>query len=317
MKVNILLSTYNGERFLAEQIESIRQQTFTDWQLLIRDDGSTDRTCQMIEDFVQKDSRIRFINPDDRHNQGVIASFYSLVKAEEADYYFFADQDDVWLPEKMAKTLDQVQNRSQNKPILVYTDLTVVDQDLQTIYPSMIATQSHHANTELIQELTENTVTGGTMMINHALASLWQTTDKLLMHDWYLALLASAFGQLVYLDEPTQLYRQHSANVLGARTWSKRMKNWLKPSQLVAKYWWLIDASQEQASHLLNLPLSVNQKSLVTDFVELLDKPFIERISCLHQHKLAKNRRFHTLVFRSLIISKFGYRKYLDTKMEK
>ena len=82
---------------------------------------------------------------------------------------------------------------------------------------SMIRTQSDHANTELIQELTENTVTGGVAMINHALADLWTGQEKhaLLMHDWYLALLATAFGKLIYIDRPTELYRQHSSNVLG------------------------------------------------------------------------------------------------------
>ncbi|MBM9834585.1 glycosyltransferase family 2 protein, partial [Enterococcus faecalis] len=78
------------------------------------------------------------------------------------------------------------------KPLLVYTDLKIVDRDLNVLHESMIKTQSDHANTELVQELTENTVTGGTAMINHALAELWTSTEDLLMHDWYLALLASA-----------------------------------------------------------------------------------------------------------------------------
>lgn len=99
----------------------------------------------------------------------------------------------------------------------------------------MIRTQSDHANTELIQELTENTVTGGVAMINHALAELWtgQENHALLMHDWYLALLATAFGKLIYIDQPTELYRQHSSNVLGARTLRKRVKNWVRPHILL------------------------------------------------------------------------------------
>ena len=90
---------------------------------------------------------------------------------------------------------------SQDKPLLIYTDLKVVDENLSVLHESMIRTQSDHANTELIQELTENTVTGGVAMINHALAELWTGEEKhdLLMHDWYLGLLASAFGNLVYI----------------------------------------------------------------------------------------------------------------------
>lgn len=309
MTVNILLATYNGEQYLRQQVESIQAQTVTDWNLLIRDDGSSDGTRQVIQELVAADSRIRWINPDETINLGVIKSFYTLLKHESADYYFFSDQDDVWLPNKLEVTLKRAQQEPANQPLLVYTDLKVVDENLKVLNESMIASQSHHANTELHQELTENTVTGGTMMINRALADLWQTADGLLMHDWYLALVAAALGKLVYIDQPTQLYRQHSNNVLGARTWRKRMKNWLRPQALVAKYWWLIKSSQDQASQLLALPLAPEKKALVEAYLGLLDQPLGERIRRLKTYNLAKNRWFHTLVFRTLVVTKFGYQK--------
>ena len=146
-------------------------------------------------------------------------------------------------------------------------------------------------------------------MINHVLAELWTSTDDLLMHDWYLALLASALGNLAYVDYPTELYRQHDANVLGARTWTKRMKNWIKPHKLVEKYWWLINASQTQARFLLYLALTPEKRDLVENFTTIMDKPLIQRIKTLNQYGLRKNRTFHTLVFRTLIITKFGYRR--------
>lgn len=307
MKVNIVMSTYNGERYLAEQIKSIQNQTFKDWTLLIRDDGSTDETRAIIRAFAKEDSRIRLINDGQDENYGVIKSFYHLVKFAEADYYFFSDQDDVWLPEKLAITLTKAHEVGYDGPMLVYTDVTVVNQNLKMLQKSMIKAQSHHANTELVQELTENTVTGGTMMINKALADYWQTYDNLIMHDWYLALLAAAFGKLVYIDQPTQLYRQHQANVLGARTWSKRLKNWLKPSQLIAKYWWLITSSQKQAEQLLALGLSEKSRDLVETYVSLTDQPMIERLRLMKQYDFKKNRHFHTLVFRALLVTKLGY----------
>lgn len=309
MKVNILLSTYNGEQFLREQIESIRQQTFTTWNLLIRDDGSSDETLAIIADYQARDERIRLIDEKSPQNLGVIKSFHRLLTHEIADYYFFCDQDDIWLEDKLTLCLEKAKSYKSTCPLLIYTDLTVVDQSLTVIYESMIKTQSHHPNTKLCQELTENTVTGGTAMINHALAKLWTVTDKIIMHDWYLALLASACGKLVFLDQTTELYRQHNNNVLGARTWSKRIKGWLKPQQLVAKYWHLITISQEQAKHLLTLELSKKDRELVLDFVGLMDKPLFERIQVLKRHHLRKNRWLHTVVFRSLIITKFGYRR--------
>ena len=309
MKIHILLSTYNGEQFLAEQIQSIQNQTVQDWKLLIRDDGSRDRTREIIQEFVAQDSRIHWINENESKNLGVIKSFHNLAQFEEADVYFFSDQDDVWLPQKLELSLAEARKYPAEMPLLVYMDLTVVNQDLEVLSSSMIRSQSGHANTELVQELTENTVTGGVAMVNHALIQLWNQTEDILMHDWYLALLATAFGKLVYIDQPGELYRQHEHNVLGARTWSKRIKKWLRPSLLFRMYWDLIKKSQQQAAFLLDMPLSAEKRELVAAYVTILDQPMHERWQILRQYGLRKNKAFHTLVFTTLIISKFAYRR--------
>ena len=309
MKIHILLSTYNGEQFLAEQIQSIQQQTVQDWKLLIRDDGSRDRTREIIQEFVAQDSRIHWINEHETRNVGVIKSFHSLAQFEAADVYFFSDQDDVWLPQKLELSLAQARKYPAEMPLMVYMDLTVVNQDLEVLSRSMIRSQSGHANTELVQELTENTVTGGVAMVNHALIQLWDQTEDILMHDWYLALLATAFGKLVYIDQPGELYRQHEHNVLGARTWSKRFRKWLRPHLLFSAYWELITRSQKQAAFLLDMPLSAEKRELVSAFVTILDQPLVKRWQILRQYGLRKNKAFHTLVFTTLIISKFAYRR--------
>lgn len=309
MKVNILMSTYNGQQFLAEQIRSIQEQTYTDWTLFIRDDGSSDNTKEILKDFERQDSRIHLINSDKSDNLGVIKSFHKLVNHDRADYYFFSDQDDVWLPNKLELSLNEAKNYPANLPLMVYMDLKVVNQDLEIMTESMVKSQSHHANTELVQELTENTVTGGVAMINHTLAEMWQETDDVLMHDWYLALLASAFGNLVFIDQPGELYRQHSDNVLGARTLSKRFKKWIRPHILFAVYWDLIKNSQKQARHLLQMPLSQSNRELIEAFVTIMDKPMLERFRILRKYGLRKNKAFHTLVFTTLIITKFAYKE--------
>ena len=309
MKVNILMSTYNGQQFLAEQIRSIQEQSYTDWTLFIRDDGSSDNTKEILKDFERQDSRIHLIDSDKSDNLGVIKSFHKLVNHDRADYYFFSDQDDVWLPNKLELSLKEAQNYLADLPLMVYMDLKVVNQDLKIMTESMVKSQSHHANTELVQELTENTVTGGVAMINHALAEMWQETDDILMHDWYLALLASAFGNLVFIDQPGELYRQHSDNVLGARTLSKRFKKWIRPHILFAVYWDLIKNSQKQARHLLQMPLSQSNRELIEAFVTIMDKPMLERFRILRKYGLKKNKAFHTLVFTTLIVTKFAYKE--------
>lgn len=309
MKVNILMSTYNGQQFLAEQIRSIQDQSYTDWTLFIRDDGSSDNTKEILKDFERQDSRIHLINSDKSDNLGVIKSFHKLVNHDRADYYFFSDQDDVWLPNKLELSLKEAQNYLADLPLMVYMDLKVVNQDLEIMTESMVKSQSHHANTELVQELTENTVTGGVAMINHALAEMWQETDDILMHDWYLALLASAFGNLVFIDQPGELYRQHSDNVLGARTLSKRFKKWIRPHILFAVYWDLIKNSQKQARHLLQMPLSQSNRELIEAFVTIMDRSMLERFRILRKYGLRKNKAFHTLVFTTLIVTKFAYKE--------
>ena len=309
MKVNILMSTYNGQQFLTEQIRSIQDQSYADWTLFIRDDGSSDNTKEILKDFEHQDSRIHLIDNDKSDNLGVIKSFHKLVNHDRADYYFFSDQDDVWLPNKLELSLKEAQNYLADLPLMVYMDLKVVNQDLKIMTESMVKSQSHHANTELVQELTENTVTGGVAMINHALAEMWQETDDILMHDWYLALLASAFGNLVFIDQPGELYRQHSDNVLGARTLSKRFKKWIRPHILFAVYWDLIKNSQKQARHLLQMPLSQSNRELIEAFVTIMDKPMLERFRILRKYGLRKNKAFHTLVFTTLIVTKFAYKE--------
>lgn len=308
MKINIVMSTYNGEQFLAEQIDSIQQQTFKDWQLLIRDDGSSDQTPEIIKSFVAQDPRIVFINEHDRENFGVIKNFFTLIKHDKADYYFFSDQDDVWLEDKLETMLAAARQYPDQLPLMVYTDLCVVDQNLQVMNQSMIRSQSHHANTELVQELTENTVTGGVAMINHALAERWRTLDNIIMHDWYLAVLATAMGKLVYIDQPGELYRQHDSNVLGARTFTKRLKTWLSgPSKMLEEYWWLIHASQAQADKILQEnELGDEQEAVIRNYTALERLPLSQRIRVLRQYKYAKNKWFHTMIFRLLIMTRIG-----------
>ncbi|HGD6796131.1 TPA: glycosyltransferase family 2 protein [Streptococcus agalactiae] len=309
MKVNILMATYNGEKFLAQQIESIQKQTFKEWNLLIRDDGSSDKTCDIIRNFTAKDSRIRFINENEHHNLGVIKSFFTLVNYEVADFYFFSDQDDVWLPEKLSVSLEAAKHKASDVPLLVYTDLKVVNQELNILQDSMIRAQSHHANTTLLPELTENTVTGGTMMINHALAEKWFTPNDILMHDWFLALLAASLGEIIYLDLPTQLYRQHDNNVLGARTMDKRFKILREgPKSIFIRYWKLIHDSQKQASLIVDKYgdiMTVTDLELIKCFIKIDKQPFMTRLRWLWKYGYSKNQFKHQVVFKWLIATNY------------
>jgi glycosyltransferase involved in cell wall biosynthesis len=219
-KIAILLATYNGEKYLAEQLESILAQTETEWVVYLHDDGSTDRTRNIIREYVVSyPSRFRYI--DGASTGGAKNNFFYLLSQVEARYYMFCDQDDVWKEQKIEWTLERMRAvEPDNAPALVFTELQVVDEQLQTISGSMSSFQSLDCTKTRINRLMmQNVITGCTVMINRTLRDqmlLVQHMDNIIMHDWWAGLIASLYGSISFVEEPTILYRQHHANSVGA-----------------------------------------------------------------------------------------------------
>jgi glycosyltransferase involved in cell wall biosynthesis len=227
MKISILLSTYNGELYLQEQIDSILTQTATNWVLYIRDDGSTDKTNAIIEDYIQKfPEKIKAIN-DNVGNLRSAGSFMYMLSVVDSDYYMFCDQDDVWLPFKIEKTYSKIKELERNNPnkgALVFTDLIVVDYNLKVINSSMWNySKINPENTkDLYRTTCLSSVTGCTIMFNNLIKEKVLPYPKVArMHDWWITLNTIYFGVVDYISEPTIQYRQHNSNVLGADQLSK------------------------------------------------------------------------------------------------
>lgn len=214
-KVAVLMSTYNGERYLEEQIQSIINQSYKNWILYIRDDGSKDSTVNIIEKYTDHYDNIVFFNKNRVKNVGVVKSFMELLANVKADYYMFSDQDDVWLENKIKNSVDKL-SKNEPGPVCVFTDVEIVNQDLAPVRRM----NGSKVCTDFISLLFTNYVTGCAMLFNDELKSLIKFNQinyqNIFMHDWWIGLLASAFGKLVYLDEATMLYRQHSDNVVGS-----------------------------------------------------------------------------------------------------
>ena len=130
-KIDILLATYNGEKFVKEQIESILNQTYENFNLIISDDASTDNTLNILEEYEKKDTRIKVFKKE--KNKGLIDNFEFLLKNVTSDYFMFSDQDDIWKKDKIEKSINKLKEESLG---LVYTDLEIVDEKLNVIYPS-------------------------------------------------------------------------------------------------------------------------------------------------------------------------------------
>lgn len=220
--IDILLSTYNGEKYIKEQLDSIISQTKTEWQLKIRDDGSSDNTLHIIEEYIKLYSNKIFLLKDNNERLGSTMSFSELLKNSTNKYIMLCDQDDVWLNNKIEITFNQMlemENQYGDIPLMVFTDLREVDHELNLISKSFIKSQK--LDPTIIGSITKlaamNVVAGCTIMINKkALQYVLPIYSKHITHDQWMAINIAKFGKIKYLDLTTILYRQHSNNVLGA-----------------------------------------------------------------------------------------------------
>ena len=246
-QIAILLATYNGGKYIWEQLESLFQQSCCDFHLYVRDDGSTDDTMKIIGQFHEMyPDRVTILKDSQKH-RGAAKSFMYLLENVDSEYYMFCDQDDIWLPEKIEKTFARMKevekaiadagntaqvngtaamsgSAAKNVPILVATDLGVVDEQLNLLSESFnkdLKIDVFRKHPELI--CVRHVVTGCTMMFNRAakIASL-PMSPRATMHDEWVALCVHFKGGIIsILDDATILYRQHTSNTLGAEQASK------------------------------------------------------------------------------------------------
>ena len=221
-KIQILMAVFNGESYLSDQIKSIQSQTYSNWELLISDDGSTDGSLDIIKNAIDEDHRIRMVL-DAKQYGSAKKHFMALTEIATSDYVMYCDQDDIWDKDKIEITLNemlQAEKHHPHKPILVSTDLRVVDSNLGLLHPSFLRMSGMKSSKrDFGYFLSSCLVTGCTMMINRELrriATRSVNIDKIIMHDWWLSLIASAFGYVYYIPKATISYRQHGDNSVGA-----------------------------------------------------------------------------------------------------
>ncbi len=223
--VEILLAVYNGERYLAEQLDSILAQSDDRWHLTVSDDGSEDASPAIIADYARRYPEKIGVRPAGRRFGGARDHFFDLMATCDAEYMLFCDQDDVWYPDKVKRTREALiaaaAQWGPETPILVFSDQTPTDADLNPLAPSLMRYQGQYFEAfDYRSILMQNVVTGGAMGINRALARLGRPRGDatgIIMHDWWLAATAARFGHVVYLDEPLGAYRQHIDNAVGAK----------------------------------------------------------------------------------------------------
>lgn len=291
--VQILLSTYNGGKFLEQQLDSIIKQSYKNWRIVIRDDGSKDNTVDIIKSYVNKYcDKIIFIE-DNYEHLGACQSFSRLLHYTSADYIMFCDQDDIWLPEKIEVSvmkMKELEATYNNVPILVHSNLKLIDSDLNIISNSFWKYQKLNPKLIGINNLIiQNNVTGCTMMINKTLKELCaEIPEKAIMHDWWIALVTSAFGVFGYINRPLVLYRQHDKNDIGAKKYSffsyfKRLGKFYDSMKSNYEIIEQCSAFMSQYSGFDTYTLQMLQS-----FSEILNKSRASRLHCLAKYRIRK-----------------------------
>lgn len=291
--IDILLAVYNGEKYLKEQLDSIINQTYKEFNIIIRDDGSTDSSPHIIREFkCLYPEKIQLI--EGAPSKSAKNNFFELMNQTNADYIMFCDQDDVWFQNKIELTLNKMKDAEKKHgkatPILCHTDLTVVDRNLDLVYPYFFKMQKFNTSkTSLNRALVQNIVTGCTTMINKPLLDLAIGTnhEDVIMHDWWLFLIASAFGVIEVVNTPTILYRQHENNQLGATDPSKASYyvNKLSTGSTLNLTYLQAKAFYETFESILS---PVN-KSLVLEYMSFPDKNKLQKISSIIKNDFWKH----------------------------
>jgi glycosyltransferase involved in cell wall biosynthesis len=251
------MSTYNGEAYLEQQVNSILKQTFTNWQLLIRDDGSTDKTVELIKQFEkQYPEKIRQV--DHANGGGSSKSFMGMLSLMNAPYGMFCDQDDFWESNKIALSLEKLKALEQKDPVaLVFTDMEVVSEDLKEERGSFLALQRLNPNwINNPNNLLAQSIAAGCTMIftSHLVKLVKPISAPLFQHDHWLLINAAIYGYVGYCEERTVRYRQHSYNTIGSHeiNWAYFSKK-IKEISKVIRRWIYIKFSFSRKVNVLNL----------------------------------------------------------------
>ncbi|MDP1845629.1 MAG: glycosyltransferase family 2 protein [Candidatus Moranbacteria bacterium] len=219
--VSVVMTSYNKQKFIGEQLHSIKYQTHKNWELIIADDCSTDDSDEAIQKFIKENKDHKIIYIKNNTNLGLVKNFENGLRYASGEYIAICDSDDIWLKDKLEKELQFLKDGNYG---MVYSDLVVVDENLKVIKKSFLKNYlspfSNQRNDTFNELINENHMVGSTILFDAKLKNVLMPFSRFGIHDHWVAIIFSIFSTIGYLDKPTVLYRQHSDNLIGANKYS-------------------------------------------------------------------------------------------------
>lgn len=295
--IQVLISTYNGEKYLKELMDSVLNQDVKQLTLIIRDDGSNDNTLKILDAYSNKKNIKIFAE----RNIGVIQSFFKLLKLSypNSDYYAFCDQDDVWMRDKLSRAISKLNEFPEEIPLMYCSRMILVNDKLNIIRYSKPLRKPPSFNNALVESI----AAGCTIVINNSARKLLLKKIPLstLMHDWWIYLTISAFGKVIYDIEPKILYRLHSSNTVGVevkfiRKWNKRIKRFIKRGKKLS-----ISQQVNEFQKIYGMILPEDKAKILNKFINS-QKTLISRIFYAFTGEICSQSPIDELILRILII---------------
>lgn len=289
-KVQILLSTYNGEKYIKDQIESLQKQKGIELSILVRDDGSTDSTTKMLSEW-QDEGILKWYQGK---NLGPAKSFMNLVcNSSEADYYAFCDQDDVWEEDKVLRAIEKLEKNSSSKPSMYFSKAQLVNENLVPVKNNKYPKRAYTFGEALIK----NNCTGCTMVFNRMLLEIIKKYQPsfLTMHDYWIYLVCLSIGGTVIYDEKSYIkYRQHNNNVVGGKR--KIIKEYCN------KYMMLVNRCKDRSKLAKELKygyysLMPDENRLIIDKVTYYDKSIKYKLKLIFDKNIKTNTLWNNILF--------------------
>ena len=300
-KIQILMSTYNGEKYLIEQLDSIKNQDYQNISILIRDDGSKDNTIAIIEKYISDNPgmEIELIKGE---NTGVLASFIKLVELSDIDaqYYAFADQDDVWFKDKISRAVKKL---NENKKALIYASTFLpVDKNL-----NIIKYKQSKKIPSFYNALVENIATGCTIVFNKKMKDhvIGKEINGASIHDWWFYIVATALGEMIYDPEPSLYYRQHDSNSIGSKDssfkkWKSRVIRYSKWRTEIFRHGYLL------LDHYSNI-LEKDKTTDLTEFLGYKKMWLFKRFKYISCMKIYRQSKLDDFILKILLLLKLIY----------